>query len=38
MDEDDYKESDDNASYKNWLKEKFEIDSIVEPNKMIETA
>jgi hypothetical protein len=36
--EDDYEESADNDSYKNWLKEHFNVDPVEDPNKIIETA
>lgn len=37
-DEDDYEESEDNSSYKNWLKENFQLDPIADPDKIIEKA
>jgi hypothetical protein len=37
-DEDDYEESKDRASYKNWLKKNFKLDPIEDPNEIIETA
>jgi hypothetical protein len=37
-DENDYEESEDNASYKNWLKENFKLDPVEDPNKIIEKA
>ncbi len=37
-DEYDYEECEDNASYKNWLKDNFQLEPIEDPNRMIETA
>ncbi len=37
-DEDDHEESEDNVSYKNWLKEHFKLDPVEAPNAIIEAA
>lgn len=37
-DEDDYEESEDHETYKNWLKKEFNLDPVEDPDTLIQTA